>query len=184
MGQDACIEESRAPRQDVHPCGHRSGPEKDMQPVPAQDAACPSLWQNRTQGRDHEVRPDQSGRRLAVKGKRNKDVGESSSGLQAATQHLDMLHHLDSRQEATFPRAGGEEGGENSGELYPKWKGVDVGGMEGEEVEEVGRLLSQAEEVAMTMVYTDGSTQLRTVEVRMRGLYVRLPRTCCEGFSL
>lgn len=99
---------------------------------------------------------------FVVQPKCNKDVASSRSG-QAAAQHCDMLKHLDSHLVKGSSRPVADTGGVSSASC--ERRGVDVERMGKEEMEEVKRLLTEAEEVAMTLVYNDGTTQLRNLDV-------------------
>lgn len=95
-----------------------------------------------------------------VEARSSKDAANGCSG-QAAAQHCNMLKHLDSH----VATKGDPCKSDKEGVRLASREEVDVEKMGKEDLEEVRRLLIEAEEVAMTLVYSDGTTQLRNAEV-------------------
>lgn len=84
----------------------------------------------------------------------------SSCSDQAALQHCDMLKQKDASKVQSLNVTHSTRDVE--GEHEPVGLGL---GMERKELEEVRRQLEEAQEVAMTLVYSDGSSQLRRPHV-------------------
>lgn len=85
----------------------------------------------------------------------------TDQGQQAAAQHCIMLKHMDSVK-------GNGGAGTDKRDMRSTSHGrreVDVGRMGKEELEELKWLLTEAKEVAMTLAYTDGTSQLRNADV-------------------
>ena len=95
------------------------------------------------------------GKRAAVKRCRG------GSSQEAVLLHCKMLRQLEPGRQASGQETSAEDAGEMAvGEMA-------VGEMGKEQVEELKRALAAAEEVAMTLVYSDGDTQLSsTADVR------------------
>ena len=96
-----------------------------------------------------------------------KNRGSSSSNVCTAASHSDMLKHKYSHPDTTTPSPGGERTVAQEGRGRMRRGGVEVGEMGREELERLQTLLAEAEEVAMMLVYSDGTTQLRSADVRV-----------------
>jgi len=97
---------------------------------------------------------------------------QSSDRSHAAVRHHDLLKQLDSKKST----------GDSSHAAVTR-SVVDVHTLEGSQLEEVRRRLENAEEVAMTLLYTDGSSLLHTLGVSFALAYNLLCCICNEHKS-
>lgn len=93
--------------------------------------------------------------------------GAEDSVDQAATLHCNMLKQLHPVPMRKGHCRGRAAGSAPSPTTESEADIMDVGKMEGDQLEEVRRSLGATEEVAMTLIYADKSSQLRRAEVRI-----------------
>ena len=90
-------------------------------------------------------------------------VPRGSKSGHAASNHSTLLRKLDLSRTPT--RGVAQPEGVSVGEgRQERGRGEGLQGMSVEEKEEVRQMLAEAEEVAVTLVYNNGSTQLRSAE--------------------